>query len=384
MPSQMWEPSNSNPELKNEVHSMKKTDSFRIILDIPIKKNYLGNWGFFKNQSAQKGGTCWYYVLNYLRVRYGKEFPKQDYSGRRVEKVFSSHRKQINKIESKENDFFKLVQSINFEYQEEKITKKIVQDRLRYYLENNLDFLVIQIQICRDFLNQSQCDDFESYLIEEIQKDHISNCQDTLQKLGLNPEERFNQYLTEQGPNFLGDLDLSTKYSIYSNIIYLEAIKKYHLKISAWHPCDGIFSLIQELKEMGAMAVLGQFCRNQEPTKVENINGRPIYAYDPEYSSSSEMELGSDIGHAVLIIGAETNNGQDYVYYLDPNDSSESSKIYKILYSELTTRLSNVYSNKYPKLSPNIPGPFAVYADKFWREYELESLRQQELAIAKG
>lgn len=50
------------------------------------------------NQSAQKGSTCHYYTLNYLRPRVGKTVPAGMEEQRKLEVLFSSQRKTYTKL----------------------------------------------------------------------------------------------------------------------------------------------------------------------------------------------------------------------------------------------------------------------------------------------
>lgn len=154
---------------------MIENKNIKFLINIPLGKSYISNPFFFKPQLAQKGETCWYYVLNYIRNRYGKDFPDQNYLMRREEKIISSHRKKIVAIEKKSEKLLELLMSMQFEYQIDEVDKAIVKKRLDFYIANNLLF-EDEIKIYKKFLSQPTQDNFENYINEEIQNDYIENC----------------------------------------------------------------------------------------------------------------------------------------------------------------------------------------------------------------
>lgn len=171
--------------------------------------------------------------------------------------------------------------------------------------------------------------------------------------MGIEPQEAYEKYLNEHGDSF------SDQYTIYANLVYLAAIKSYNLKMPAWHLCEHIDRLLEQLQVNGAFAVSGkfgdQFYSTESDVNSEKIGLRPLHCY---LENNEREELGT--GHAILIIGAEKANDNEFIYYLDPNESSESSKVYKLPYDQFLSRIADIYGNMYDKLNMDIDGPFAV------------------------
>lgn len=90
--------------LRFEVGAQKSNQSVNtdaVLVDIPFGKHSIAKPDKTIDQKSQKGNTCWYYALGFLRPRYGKDFP-DTFAKRRIEKIFSEHRKNSNKIEEQQ------------------------------------------------------------------------------------------------------------------------------------------------------------------------------------------------------------------------------------------------------------------------------------------
>ncbi len=72
-----------------------------VLAHIISGKSYHSSPEIIQEQSPQKGGTCWYYALNRIRTRYGKESP--DHQARIFEKAISSFRKELTTLQSFES-----------------------------------------------------------------------------------------------------------------------------------------------------------------------------------------------------------------------------------------------------------------------------------------
>ncbi|MGQ3889975.1 hypothetical protein ACQUW5_13210 [Legionella sp. CNM-1927-20] len=343
----------------------------KIFIHVPTKKYYLSNLGLFRDQSAQKGGTCWYYVLNYLRIRYGKDFPNQDYPYRRIERILSLFRNNIVKIENITSKFLASLESLQFEYQKEEIDKIIAEKRLNINQELSLKsedpFKEEEIQLLKNFLNQFEFNELSLYINNIILLKYITNARHCLEELGINSNHALQEHIKEHANFEFDNLTISDEYIIFQNLIYLEAVKQYHLKISTWNPCYKIEHLIEHLNKEGPLAVSGYFQFKEDflPSLESNKIGiRPLY-----YLEELTIEYG-DIGHAVLIIGAEINDSGEWVFYLDPNDSTGTSKVYKIPYHYLNKVIADIYGYPFSEADQTKNIPFAVCTDNNWIQKE--------------
>lgn len=377
-------------EQQPEADKFKNYDA--VLLDIPFGKYLLSNPDVAIDQPSQKGGTCWYYSLSFLRPRYGKQFP-ENHPGRKIEKIFSQHRKRINGLEKIEGDYKVLIKSFG---ETTPITKNEAEQKLKQLLYSeklsNKVTYENEIKLLNDFIKQDTFTSLQEYSKEVIDKKNIECCKETLVKLNIDPVEALENFKQASKKTTV------KLHTAYHNIIRLQFYYHHQLKMSPWHPNDGIQSLIDALRKNGACAVGGNFggtCYSEKPHELKDQFGkRPIYGW----SKNSYREDPDDpSGHAIVVIGAQRVGKQGYVYYMDPNVPSlangENAKVFKISYERFIQSIWNIYgsSNYINGTKTNVPGPFAMHANveqlnyltEFYRSYR-EFASTEELDFGSG
>lgn len=68
-----------------------------VLVNLPSGKAYQSNPEKWLPQAPQKGNTCWYYALNRIRTRYGKNYRPN--ANRMVEQVISQYRRELSNCE---------------------------------------------------------------------------------------------------------------------------------------------------------------------------------------------------------------------------------------------------------------------------------------------
>jgi hypothetical protein len=279
----------------------------RVLVHIPSGKSSIADPDSYVDQNPQKGPTCWYNVFHHLRPRYGaavdalvhdvhhlKELEElkqnEDFKalekGRRIEKTISKYRKQVNELS--------LIPQP---------TKKEEQKK---------------------------------------QEDEIRNATLELAKKligdlgGREGTKRMNAAMKR----------LRITHGAIHRLFIAEVTDAYQLLISDWRPQSQFDGLMKALREQGALYVGGRFGNlnyfsSSCKFTTQRLDNRAIFSWSV---ADEKAVIADSNGHAILIVGAERlENGEEYIYFLDPNDRSFASgrgdHMYRISYASLIAGL---------------------------------------------
>lgn len=150
-------------------------------------------------------------------------------------------------------------------------------------------------------------------------------------KVGVDPKN-FYERLKQIDPNHFEhhyekkeweSLDEYKRLSLLGYLAWHVVAMRYGFKVSLWSPSQPFEALVQELQTHGPLVVAGCFGRLQYSVSERKLNrkvmGRELFGWnkaDPRNPNPS-------VGHTILLVGAETIGTRNYVYYIDPEDTSD-------------------------------------------------------------
>ncbi len=321
-------------------------------------------------QTACKSGTCWYYVFNFIRKRIGTNPCKELLQEREIEKLYSSHRKALTRVDEshmKEEQFFN---GIDTERARFFINNK---EKLQTFLKNAVspDLFPNMFALLEEFLKESKYTNMDDFLRMKKLTEGVEITTEFLAKKGIDVTQFSETWSCCSKEDERTDRELSEvelKSSFLDALVISIAAVEYGLQKSGWTLVSGITGLLQELKRAGPLAIGGAFgppAYVEAPFKMrEQISGRDIYAWRPG-AKRHPTRLES---HSVLLIGAKKTQDKALVYFIDPTDPSDpqdrsSQKIYMISFANLTSNISDLHN----RLNPESPfgyahhGSFQIY-----------------------
>lgn len=374
-------------EIKLEI-----ADQNSVLVDIPFGKITLSKPDIshlqIVDQKRQNGPFCWFFALNLdpsMKPRFGKAYANHPY--RKIEQAISLHVKErrtaIRNQFAFQNKYQELIEDLDADFPDTKFNKEFINAIL------NEEAYLDEKELFNEFLKSNE-NDFNDFVDGKLADPDINICKKLLTTLGYNPEnvfcEFYLKYKNEFGdPDYenLKNLSPATLYPIaikevppaQRKTIYLRASQcKIHeqlnLKQSAWKPTDNIHKLISALKEEGALIVGGQLgltSYTSDPFRThENFGKRAVYGWKAGQYQAGEQ-------HKILVVGAKKENGQDYVYFMDPNDGNpkNSGIIYKISYTRFLDGIRNILGYPYSKNKGN-----ELPVDAFHGVYDFDRMKE--------
>ncbi len=380
------------------------TEKF-VFLQIPQGKSYITAPEKRLPQAPQKGETCWYSIINFLRPRYGKEIDKlepnlntdnaqlnsdidQLISERAYEKKLSDYRKKTTYHEVLRvyaniyiENLAKTSTAIDKQWAKNRIytirhsnliqdssnpgsITELLQQKIAAENNHNVDNLTnlkilqdsdekqLELDMLTEFIDQ---DDYpilnEDFTKKAYHKRLVALSKTTLSDLKLKAPAQpdVNDKTVKQ---------LLAEEMQYRAIIIDSITKHYKLPFSSWNPTNGIRDLIKNIKQHGAHAVGGTLGFAHFRNKAELLG---------EIHSHSILELADadykpiSMPHVILIVGAEivttyNDSGEAvaekaYVYLIDP--ALNTGSILKISYERLCDGLLDVAGKPFNKDSPS-------------------------------
>lgn len=347
------------------------------------------------DQLAQKGETCSYYVMNYLRDRIGKIVPPGLEEKRKLEKIISAQRKEYTKltiIKACEWIVVNTAAAFLQTYSAEQITIETIRNTLlktfQFFLKdsgfstffeevNRYPFMPEHKEYMKEFIRKIK-ETYEHYSAEEYpltelldinqltalkQADaFISFYEKCFVEHGLDINELYNKYredcndidigATSPLSSSLSGLAPNVKHVILDNIYQKVCLQLNDIKQTNWHPKDGIDDLIQLIHNKGPQMASGFMgIHYYDSSSVVDINIGNIHAKG--FKSNSVKLNNNNDAHVILVVGVTKagykESKHDLVYYIDPKVTQKANEplvIYTVSYSTFVKRLVESHSVK--------------------------------------
>lgn len=305
-------------------------------------------------QSAVKGNACWYYTLNFLRHRIGKNPCEQLVRNREIEIICSSRNKaQIKHYESlpflattlDTDENKKELQGIN-----KPIAQTLLPKKAGFETPESLNGRPSLYPYIVAFVNQNKHENLHAFLLHTAFEKRNEINENFLLQLGVNTEYLYEtqmQIEPELRDITWEKLNIVVRSSLLNVFVRNGSAEAYGLKRSTWKPNKGVECLINELNINGPLFVIGHigkaFYKEAPFVMKQTFSGRKIYAWKPGAERISETYL----AHSVLLVGAKKVNDNGYVFFidsLDPSDPNDRSlqKIYLISFTNLTQNIRDL------------------------------------------
>ncbi len=306
-------------------------------------------------QSAQKGGTCWYYAT--ARKRYGKFYAGAE---RAIEIIISNHRKQYTAL-TQRHAFENFVLD-QFEHY-------IEQQSLDYLTDKQIAEMILQNGYIKDkvasklivaFIRSPQKDTFRSFIEDEQAKEIIKTAKTTSRQLQYDIDSEFTALLAQDGIA-KEDLELDSIANYYDFLIIHHIWKQQGYTQAHWHPNMGIESLMEELRHYSCLVEI-------DVSNVQIGTSTPSYRWysteDPGYLvhevTSNDTDKEENETHIIRLIGADL----EHIYFIDPNDASipdEARIIHQISYPLFCNILLNGRGVAVHRFSDKAALPYLMY-----------------------
>ncbi len=290
----------------------------RVIQKVPggkIKKNKQQNFAvsYLKNdklvfinnskqrepQSAQKGGTCWYYAA--AQKRYGKFYTGTE---RVIEIIISNHRKQCTALTQRHAFEHFVLDQLDY-LTDKQIAEMMLQNR--YIKEQAASKLIVA------FIRSPQKDTFRSFIEEEQAKEVIKAAKTTSKQLQYDIDSELASLLAQDGVA-KKDLELDSLANYYDFLIVNHIWKRQGYTQAHWHPKMGIESLIEELRHYSCLVeidVSNVQIGTSTPSNCWSSTEDPGYlVYEVTSNDTDEEENDT---HIIRLIGADL----DHIYFID-------------------------------------------------------------------
>lgn len=333
-------PENTFLQDRTRTCKILQNDATSIVYGLPLGKPTQENTCFCKQprrtlQESQKGSTCWYYVFNFLRQRVGKTPCEAHQTRRNIEESISAARKAIKaweeplawswQMENNEEMMYwaKRIDRTNLDtwIKNKTLFKKEVSNRLSK-TDGSENIIASQLYSClKAFKWAVDLTSFYAFLnwkldvgIMKVQYRYLNRMHPGYKRIVERMEKRLKRSDFSQRSIRVGDTFLS------------EVAKQYGLAYSHWLPGAGVLGLIKELKTVGPLAIYGRFggvyYQNPPLLSAEDMKGRDVFFWNADATRVESACL-----HVVLLVGASQREEGNFVYFIDPNDSSDPEDI---------------------------------------------------------
>lgn len=322
-------------------------------------------------QKTQKGGTCFYYAMNFLRLRVGPN-PSPEYAeARKTEVLISGLRKQITaqgpeatpeyiaRVSDRYHSLFLNSGVTSFDRATLLEKKEEIQSQMKL-IEEDLNAegpgLAGKMEMALErFQQQERYDDFFEFIEKDRERELRKICFKFLENLTGDPAganlDTWAEYISEsrtlmEGREYSSQdpaiRALAQRVSPFERekkqvaklfaLAHEKAAQAFGLRFAPWTPNMSPADLQNTLKTHGPLHVVGKFGHSHytAPSEIrETVGDAPIYGW-----LAKERIQGPDYGmnHAIVLIGAKTD-GDGVVYYLDPRHGVE--KIHRMSYKTL-------------------------------------------------
>ena len=338
-------------------------------------------------QSSQKGPTCMYYALNFLRERIGKLFSPEYQKARDIEKQCSFFRKKITRIENEKELINQFVKKMDVNPNRDQISvllRSLKEDRSEGedLGPEDIEELNTLINRFQKFCAQNQSDNLFEYVLNHYNAEYERIHNQFFKVMGFDPEvmyenkrkkELLNNVYKKNGISFnqaresmldslfnkmcpsWKSLSVTDRHVAFSNFRDSVLLQVYGFKETQWKPRQSIDVLIDNLKAHGPLLMsgaIGKTFYENPPKVVKEVAGRCIYCWQKGGLKKTFELFGHPVSHVVVVIGAEKGGSRDgFVYFVDPTDGSdpknpELQRIYVTSYQNFKEKVFKIA--KYP------------------------------------
>lgn len=350
-------------------------ESKPVTTSAPTREVLINASPLYGTKTKQKGAenTCLYHAYNYIRTRYKQSEDKYP-AERRIEKIFSSGRRQLGEILS----FYFITESVLIRYQETiKNTVKCDFNKFIKFLNSvsirhrgfskkankNLPKLVArhskkwvhhlkkEFDLDEDDFAEMTFAAIKKYLLDYFHYQYEHVCLKVLNKeLHLNFEDLLFEFLQERTdyikredvPSMIRVLDKQSLH-FFVNAIYnaQEAKLKDLIFLEKENITKNIDSCLDAIEKYGPLCCNfpAKIAQRLDESFVKNANfGFKIYDVKCDESDIN-------FSHAVVIVGGEVNKlSGDYIYYIDPNNKytfQDKTPIYRMSFEDFKNNLQS-------------------------------------------
>ncbi|MES2344857.1 MAG: hypothetical protein V4494_02825 [Chlamydiota bacterium] len=294
---------------------------------------------------GQKGPTCGFYAMQILRNenKIGKYPSLAQEQESKIEKMLSCHRKEITAFDQKWKFTIDFAEGLsdNYSGKEKMIAKQfLINVAKKGNKDNSVDLnTLIQLENFIKSPYEKFSDVVQIAKFEERQLIYNS----LLTQVGVT-FENIDEYARNFFERDWNELENNEKLVLLNNLVSKYAVEHYQLKASQRHPSDSVIKLIEQIQLHGSHLVKGFFGKinyEEKPFELDQkVEGRPGFGWKIGATQNKNM---TSI-HNIIIVGAESRNNQNRVYFIDPLDS--------IYPNDLSTQ--NIYAMSYKKLQSSI------------------------------
>ncbi|MGK0183585.1 MAG: hypothetical protein ACI9YB_002902 [Halioglobus sp.] len=308
-------------------------------------------------QAAQKGNTCWYYALNMIRERFGKDVPQEFQAQRDFESKASLRRKLQTRFSQKHESENQLARQLQEDPHYERFNIKQKEQASIFLADmqriiQGVDSEAAQrelkmvITLLTPFCSQGTHSTLDSFLQNKHMEDRNRWNTKFLLSTGMDPAS-FYEKMTPKYSFYMKPWDEYSeveKAPFLDNFSSLRSIEGYGLKESSWHPSREVDDLIEQIRESGPHKVSGKFGKmfyeEDAALQPRSCGSYNLYAWK---KGSTRKELNKT--HSIVIIGASKRAPGGLVYFLDPLDESDPAKpferpVYVMSYNRLKTDIA--------------------------------------------
>ncbi len=326
-------------------------------------------------QKPQKGPTCFFHAMDFLRVRIGPN-PSPEYEkARTTEVMISGFQKELTRSALHINPGIKIYfQCIHKFFLNKNFTRATLLSR-RTFIEEELQrstnssssesqsllLLNKTKDLFQRFLAQEEHDDFFTFIDAEGRTEMDQICLIFLNNLTDDPKHVYETNVatdisegltlitgTKTSPSDpkVEEMVRNLRPSLVPNLFNMtqtESARAFGFQFAPWTPENSIGDLQKTLKTYGPLIVGGCFGSGYysvDPKERENIAGRPIFGW----LATQRHPFDDPIGHTVILVGTKTQSSHgEFVYFVDP--ACGPGKIHIISYKNLTTHVCHLHCN---------------------------------------
>jgi len=300
-------------------------------------------------QAPQKEDTCWYYAIQLIRFKIGKNPPPSLKGARAEEQLASSFRKTMTRIDRFWSSKIGFTEDIMEKMGIDSFTKIHASQFLSHTGKMNA-LKREMVPFLQTFCKQDRYKDLYSFAKMSYEDALIEAREGFLKRSGASHKEFCAQFSSiaaqfSQENTVLFQMSTTQERALLGTHCTQVIARKLGLKVSPWHPTQSIEQLATQLRRKGPHVVGGHFGLDyyeKLPFKLaEQVAGRSVWGWKPATKRRNEGPR----YHDVVVVGAHL--GQKRVYYIDPRDGSnpadiEQQKIYTVSYAKFTSYLCDL------------------------------------------